>query len=150
MTIFLVLGLFAGLYMLWLLFSLAVYALPLYAGIGLAFWMHGAGCGYAPAILAGFAAGFATLFAGQLLFALSGSPLLRLALALLFVLPAGIAGYQAVHGVFGLAIDPGATLTILSGLGATLIAGTAWTRLAGFERGELVQQPMTPSLPAAE
>lgn len=150
MTIFLVLGLFAGLYMLWLLFSLAVYALPLYAGLGLAFWMHGAGFGYAPAILAGFAAGFATLFAGQLLFALSGSPLLRLAVALLFVLPAGIAGYHAVHGVFGLAIDPGAALTILSGLVATLIAGTTWTRLTGFEPGMQVQQPMAPSLPAAK
>lgn len=150
MTIFLVLGLFAGLYMLWLLFSLAVYAMPLYAGIGLAFWMHGAGSGYPASILAGFAAGFATLFAGQLLFALSGSPLLRLSVAAVFVLPAGIAGYHAVHGVFGLAIDPGVTLTILSGLGATLIAGTAWTRLAGFEPGGQVQQPMMPSLPAAE
>ena len=39
MTLFLVLGLFAGLYMLWLLFSLAVYALPVATGISLAFWM---------------------------------------------------------------------------------------------------------------
>ncbi|WP_298193106.1 hypothetical protein [Novosphingobium sp.] len=150
MTIFLVLGLFAGLYMLWLLFSLAVYALPLYAGIGLAFWMHGAGFGYAPSILVGFAAGFATFFLGQVLFAFSGSPLTRLAIALLFAIPAAVAGYHAVHGVLGLAIDPGATLTILSGLGATLIAGTAWTRLTGFEVNGPVPQPMTPSLPAAE
>lgn len=150
MTIFLVLGLFAGLYMLWLLFSLAVYALPLYAGIGLAFWMHGAGFSYAPSILAGFAAGFATLFAGQLLFALSGSPLLRLAIALLFAVPAGVAGYHAVHGVMALAIDPGAALTALSWLGATIIAATAWTRLTGFEAGGHVQQPLPPSLRAAE
>ncbi|MBB3862533.1 hypothetical protein GGQ88_003834 [Novosphingobium hassiacum] len=137
MTIFLVLGLFAGLYMLWLLFSLAVYALPLYAGIGLAFWMRGVGFGYAPSILAGFAAGFATLFAGQMLFTLYASPLMRLAVALLFAVPAGVAGYHAVHGVMGLAIVPGATLTVLSSLGAALIAGTAWTRLAGLEAATL-------------
>lgn len=150
MTIFLVLGLFAGLYMFWLLFSLAVYALPLYAGIGLAFWMHGAGFGYAPSILAGVAAGFATLFAGQLLFALSGSSQMRLAIALLFAVPAGVAGYHAVHGVIVLVIDPGAAPTILSWLGATFIAATAWTRLTGFEAGGHVQKPLRPSLRVAE
>ena len=51
MTIFLVLGLFAGLYMLWLLFSLAVYALPLATGVSLAFWMHDHGHGYPASIL---------------------------------------------------------------------------------------------------
>lgn len=132
MTLFLVLGLFAGLYMLWLLFSLAVYALPVAAGISLAFWMHDHGHGYPAAILGGFAGGVAVLVAGQLLLAYVRSPLIRLGVALLFVLPAGIAGYHAVYGIAGLAIDPGAMLSLLSWAGAIMIAGTAWTRLAGF------------------
>src|SRR3546814_1754910 len=51
MTIFLVLGLFAGLYLLWLLFRLAVYALPVASGISLAFWMRDHDYGYLAAIL---------------------------------------------------------------------------------------------------
>lgn len=132
MTIVLVLGLFAGLYMLWLLFSLAVYALPFATGVSLAFWMHDQGYGYPASVLGGFAAGAAVLVAGQFLFANIRSPLIRLCVALLFAIPAGIAGYHAVRGVAGLAIDPGIMLSLLSWIGAILIAATAWTRLSGF------------------
>ena len=59
MTIFLVFGLFAGLYMLWLLFSLATYALPVGAGVALALSLRGHDYGYATAILCGFVAGWA-------------------------------------------------------------------------------------------
>jgi len=131
MTIFLVFGLFAGLYMLWLLVSLAVYALPVATGISLAFWMHDHGHGYPAAILSGFVGGTAVLVAGQLLFAYVRSPLIRLGIALLFVVPAGIAGYHAVYGIAGLAIDPGIILSLLSWVGAVMIAGTAWMRLTG-------------------
>src|SRR3546814_12408118 len=68
MTIFLVLGLFAGLYLLWLLFRLAVYALPVASGISLAFWMRDHDYGYLAAILGGFAAGVAVLVIGPFLF----------------------------------------------------------------------------------
>lgn len=133
MTIFLVLGLFAGLYMIWLLFRLAVHALPVGAGISLAFWMRDHDYGYPAAILGGFAAGIALLVIGRFLFAVIRSPIVRLAIALLFVIPAGVAGYHAIQGVIGLAIDPGILLSTLSGIGGVTIAATAWTRLAGFE-----------------
>src|SRR3546814_3063469 len=94
MTIFLVLGLFAGLYLLWLLFRLAVYALPVASGISLAFWMRDHDSGYLAAILGAFAAGVAVLVIGQFLFTVIRSPIVRLAIALLFAIPAGIAGYQ--------------------------------------------------------
>lgn len=132
MTIFLVLGLFAGLYAICLLFSLAVYALPVGAGIALALWMHGQDHAYLVAILGGFAAGVAIHVIGQLLFAVIRSPILRLAIALLFAVPAGVAGYHAVQGVIGLAIDPGTLLSALSWIGAVFIAITAWIRLANF------------------
>lgn len=83
------------------------------------------------AILGGFVSGVAVLVAGQLLFAYVRSPLIRLGIALLFVVPAGIAGYHAVYGIAGLAIDPGIILSLLSWVGAVMIAGTAWMRLAG-------------------
>ena len=133
MTIFLVLGLFAGLYLLWLLFRLAVYALPVAAGISVAFWMRDHDYGYLSAVLGGFAAGVAVLIVGQFLFTVIRSPIVRLAIALLFAIPAGIAGYHAVQGVIGLAIDPGVMLSTLSWIGGATIAVTAWIRLASFE-----------------
>lgn len=137
MTIFLVLGLFAGLYLLWLLFRLAVYALPVASGISLAFWMRDHDYGYLAAILGGFAAGVAVLVIGQFLFTVIRSPIVRLAIALLFAIPAGIAGYHAVQGVIGFAIDPGVMLSTLSWIGGVIIAVTAWIRLASLE----VSQP---------
>ena len=129
MTIILVLGLCAGLYMLWLLFNLAAYALPLYAGLGVCISLLHQGYGFLPSISAGFLVGIATLVVGQLLFELVRSPTLRTAIAILFVTPAGFAGYQLVHGIAGLAISSGITLTVSSALGGGFIARSAWRKL---------------------
>ena len=133
MTIFLVLGLFAGLYMIWLLFHLAVHALPVSAGIAGAFWMHGADHGYLASIAAGFGVGILVLVAGRILFGLIHAPILRFMLAMTFTVPAGIAGYHAVRGVAGLALDPGMLLSILSWGGAVVISASAWTRLGRID-----------------
>ncbi|WP_454885427.1 hypothetical protein [Sphingomonas oryzagri] len=133
MTILLVLGLFAGLYIFWLAITLAVHALPLYVGLATGFWLHSHGHGYLASILGGFLAGVLTLSAGRLLFDVTRSPALRLVIALLFVLPAGFAGYQAIHGIAGLALGAGMPLTILSAVGACIIAGMAWLQLASAQ-----------------
>ncbi|EZP68888.1 hypothetical protein BV96_04122 [Sphingomonas paucimobilis] len=138
MTIFLVLGLFAGLYLLWLLFRLAVYALPVAAGISVAFWMRDHDFGYLAA-LGGFATGVVVLVVGQFLCTVIRSPIVRLAIALLFAIPAGIAGYHAVLGVIGFAIDPGVMLSTLSWIGGVIIAVTAWIRLASLEISQPAQ-----------
>ncbi len=132
MTIFLVLGLFAGFYMLWLIFNLATYALPFYVGLGFCLWFHGNGHGFLPSIALGFLAGVATLTAGGILFQATGSPLIRGGIAALFAIPAGFAGYQAVHSVVGLAIANGVILSAISGIGALAIAGTAWRRITAM------------------
>lgn len=133
MTIFLVLGLFAGFYMIWLLFKLAVHALPVGAGICIAFWMRDHDHGYVAAILGGFVAGIAILLIGQFLFAVIRAPILRLVLALMFTIPAGIAGYHAVQGIMRLAFGPGTLLSALSWTGAIVIAFAAWSRLMGAD-----------------
>jgi hypothetical protein len=125
-TIILVLGLFAGLYMLWLLFSLTTHALPLYVGLAFGLWFYRHGLSLAGSILAGFLAAITTMVAGPLLFALVRSPTLRLLVVLLFVLPAGFAGYQVVYGLAGLAIAKGVALTALSVIGGCAIARAAW------------------------
>ena len=67
---------------------------------------------------------------GRLLLVLVHSPLVRLALVLIYAVPAGIAGFHAVRGVMGLALDPGAMLSVLSWIGGVTIAIVAGKRLA--------------------
>ena len=130
MTLFLLLGLFAGLYAIVLLFRLAVHALPIMAAIGGTFWLHDHGHGFPAAILLGSSLGLGLALGGQHLFGAARSPLVRLALGLAFAVPAGIAGYHAAGAVAGIAIEPGAVLSIVSWLGAVTVAGTAVARLA--------------------
>ncbi|WP_342251553.1 hypothetical protein [Sphingomonas sp. OTU376] len=129
MTLFLVLAIFAGFYALWLVFRLAVHALPFYAGLGAMFWLLGHDHGYIVSVLGGLGAGILLLVVAELAFALIKSPVLRACIALAFALPAAFAGYHAAHGIAGLAIDPGLTLDLVSWTGglATLVA--AWRRV---------------------
>ena len=131
----LILGLFAGLTLVWLVFRLAIVALPLYAGLGIGLWLLHHGHGYAAAIFAGFSVGVATLAAGQLLFRLVRSPMLRLAIVMLFVLPATLAGYQAVYGLAGLAFGKGIGAILLSFIGSAFVARSAWRQLTAPSDG---------------
>ena len=137
MTILLVLGLFAGLYIFWLAITLAVHALPLYVGLAAGFWLHNHGQDFIVSILGGFLAGVLTLSAGRLLFDLTQSPTVRLVIALLFVLPAGFAGYQAIHGIVGLALGTGMALTVMSVVGGVhhrlhgMVAARLGTNISG-------------------
>ena len=141
MTISLVLGLFAGLYMIWLLFTLAAYALPVGAGIALSLWMRDQDYGYLAAILGGFAGGVAIQVIGQILFVSIRSPIIRLAITVLFAVPASIAGYHAVQGLAGLAIEDGVLLSILSCIGAVSVGSAAWMRLAGLDPAAVSSDP---------
>jgi hypothetical protein len=117
-TLMLILGGIAALYMICFLFRLSVFALPVYSGIAAAMLMMEHGSSY-PALLAGgFIAGLLVLIVGRLLMACIASPVLRMTVASLFIIPAGFAGYQMVQGLVGLAIADGVMLTILSGIGA--------------------------------
>lgn len=128
MPIILVLGLFAGLYLLCLLFRLAVHALPVYVALAIGLVLRAHGSGIVVAILVGVVSGFATLAIGRTAFDHSRTPGLRVLIASAFAVPAGIAGYQATHGIGGLALGSGFMLDSLSVVGACIIAATAWAQ----------------------
>lgn len=130
MTIILVLGLFAGLYMIRLLFSLASLALPVGAAILTAFWLRDQGQGILASILVGFLVGVVIHLIGQLLFQNSRSPLLRTLVALAFVVPAAVAGFHAVDGFARLAIGAGVVRTLIGSLGSITIGYAAWSGLS--------------------
>lgn len=145
MTIALIFAGIAVIFACWLLYTLATLALPVFAAVTIGLWAQSMGAGVFGALVSGLFAGVATLLAGQLLFAVVRSPLWRLAVGLLFAIPAAIAGYHAVHGITGMGIDSETWRHALGVVGALIIGGSAWLRLAGG--GEVVRriEDATPS-----
>lgn len=131
MIVAILLAIAAMVFMAWLLFTLAIYALPFFVGLSVALWAHSTGAGVLGAAVFGFFAGVATLGAGQLLFAFARTPLVRFAIALLFAVPAAVAGFHAVHGIVGIGSSSEIWRDILGGLGAIVVGTTSWMRLAG-------------------
>ena len=81
--------------MCWLLFNLAVFALPFFIGLNAGIWAYGMGAGWPGGILIGLIAAGLTLAVGQGLLMLVRPIWARLLIALTFVAPAGVAGFYA-------------------------------------------------------
>jgi len=130
MLIGLVLG-FLGLgFFCWLLFTLAVYALPVFAGMTTGLAALHSGAGIIGAFIAGILAGGATLALGQIAFATSRTPLSRAVIGLLYVAPAAIAGYQVSFALAGIGMSTGGWQQAFAVVGAILAGITAFSRLA--------------------
>ena len=116
----------------WLLFTLAVFVLPFFAGITVGIWAFHAGAGVLGGFLAGVAAGGATLGVGQ--FALGFAPWtwLRLLIIVLFVAPATFAGYSATHGIAQIAMPSATWQMIFSAIGAIAVSVTTFIRFTGI------------------
>jgi hypothetical protein len=116
----------------WLLFTLAVYALPFFAGAtaGLAAF-HG-GSGIIGALVIGVVAGGVTLAIGQIAFATARTPLVRPVIALFYAAPATIAGYHATLGLAVVAIPSESWREAFAIVGAILVGITAFARMSLF------------------
>jgi hypothetical protein len=121
---------FVGLaYLCWLLFALAVYALPVFAGATAGVAAYHSGSGPIGAVLVGSIASSVTLVIGQISFMMSRSCVIRAAVALLFAIPAAVAGYHAALGLAHIAIPAEGWRHTLAVAAAIIIAATAWARL---------------------
>jgi hypothetical protein len=114
-----------------LLFYLAVYALPLFAGVTVGAWAYGTGAGWLGAIAVGFVAGLVTLGVGQLMLLFANPLWLRLAIAIAiaFVAPAAVAGYHATHGIVKHTMPSETWQMIFSVVGAIAVGVTAFVRM---------------------
>ena len=103
--------------------SMIVFALPLYCAALSAMyaWQHG--LGILATVFAAAASAFALLVMAKLLV---GSPSIpaRVIVSLAFAVPAGVAGYHAVQGIWG-AFAPVGIASIIVGAGAALYFGVA-------------------------
>lgn len=121
---------FAGLGLFcWLLYALAVDALAFFAALSIAFAAFNAGAGVVGAVALGLIAGVGVLTTMRIGVAATRSWPLRLAITLIYAMPAGVAGYQ-LSGVFaGLGGATGHWRDAMALLGALAIAAAARARL---------------------
>jgi len=116
----------------WLLFTLAVYALPFFAGMTAGLAAFHSGSGVLGALIVGVLAGGATLAIGQIVFATVRTPLIRAVIGLLYAVPASIAGYHATLGLAHVGMPAEGWHEAFAVVGAILIGGTAWARMSLF------------------
>ena len=118
--------------MYWLLFNLAVFALPFFLGLTAGGWAYDTGAGWLGAIFVGFAEAALTLAAGQALLMLIRPVWARLLISLIFVVPAVMAGFHATHGIVKHTMPSETWQMIFSVIGAIVVGITAFVRVAGM------------------
>ena len=114
----------------WLIFGLAVYALPLFVGLTAGTAAFHSGAGVFGAIFVGLVAGALTLGVGQIAFGLLKPMPLRATIAAAFAVPAAIAGYHAVLGLSQIGVPSLLWREVFAWIGAIVIGCTAWGRMA--------------------
>ncbi len=116
----------------WLIFTLAVYALPFFVALNLFMMALHGGAGILGAPLVGIAAGGMTLAIGQTAFAMTRCVTIRTIIAALFAVPATLAGYQVVFAMSQIGVPSLIWREIFACLGAVFIGSMAWARLTIF------------------
>ena len=116
----------------WLLFTLAVFALPFFAGITAGAWAYDTDAGWLGAILVGVVAAGLTLGIGQVLLGIVRPLWARMLIALAFVAPAAIAGYHATHGIVKHTMPSETWQLVFSVIGAIAVGVTAFARVTAM------------------
>jgi hypothetical protein len=120
-------------FLCWLLFTLAIYALPVFAGLWIAGAAYHSGAGYVGAFVVALVAGVAIFGLGQFAFATARAPILRISIALFYSVPALVAGYQATLGLARIGTPSGTWCQIFAAAGGLAVGAAAWLRLTRFE-----------------
>ena len=113
-----------------LAYTLAIYALPFMFGIEAARLAYASGSGLIGAGLVGLTAGAAAYGLLVALFMVVRTPILRLAVALVFAAPAAIAGFALVHGITRDAVPSDIWRVIFCLIGGVVTGLSALMRLA--------------------
>ncbi|WP_292894535.1 hypothetical protein [Nitratireductor sp.] len=121
----------------YVLFTLAVYALPFFVAMTVGLYVYESEAGVLATIIAAFLSGAATLILGQIAFATVRSVPIRLAIGAFYTIPAGVAGFHAIKGLSKLGGAGETSTFVLAWIGALIVGITAWARIASLtEPGE--------------
>jgi hypothetical protein len=113
----------------WLIFTLAVYAVPFLVGLSAGMAALHNGAGIFGALIAGIVVGALTLTVGQVAFARVRLILLRAAIAAAFAIPAAIAGHHAALGLSQIGVPSLFWREAFAWVGAIVVGCTAWARM---------------------
>lgn len=130
MAIGTVLSVFGLGFFCWLVFALAVYALPFLAGLTAGLAAFNSGSGFIGALVIGLLVGVTILVLGQIVFAVVRTPLIRLLIGLVYAVPAVVAGYQLCFVLAGIGVPVGAWQQVFAAAGAIAVGVTALARMA--------------------
>lgn len=117
-------------FLAWLLFTFAVYAMPLMIGVTVSIAAWHTGSGMLGALLVSLVAAALIVAFGELAFARLRSPIARTLLALAYAGPAAVASYHAVHGIAKLSVPSPTWLIAFSIAGGVATGTVALARLA--------------------
>jgi hypothetical protein len=106
-----------------------VYALPVFAGLNAALAAFHEGAGPVGAATIGVLTSATTLTIGHIVFATVRTSFTRVAVGLLFAVPATVAGYYSTIGLANLVVPSGGWREAFAAVGAFLIGGVAWVRM---------------------
>ena len=127
----------------WLLFTLAIYALPFFAGLTTAFAAYHSGRGIVGAIIIAVLVSAAVLAIGRIAFTHVGSSLARAAIGLLYAAPAAVAGYEATLGLARVGVASDVWRQVFAICGGLAVGATAWMRLAAYTPPATTERSLT-------
>lgn len=114
----------------WLLFLLAIYALPFCVGLTIAFAALHGGSGIVVAFAVGAVSAGITLGLGRVAFVTTHVPWVRVLIGLFYAVPAALAGYHLSLGLAKLGMTDNGWREAFALVGAVLIGVTAFSRMA--------------------
>lgn len=112
-------------------YTLAIYALPFMLGITAAQFAYQTGSGFIGAGFVGLIAAGVAFGVLALLFDALRSPILRLIVALIFAVPATVAGYALIHGVTEESVPSEIWRQIFCIIGGGFVGVSSLVRLVG-------------------
>jgi hypothetical protein len=113
----------------WLMFSLAVYALPFCVGMTIALAALHGGAGIVVAFAVGATSAGIALVLGRIAFVSTGVPWIRVLIGMLYAVPAALAGYHLSLGLATLGMTGDGWREAFALGGAILIGITAFSRM---------------------
>ena len=119
----------------WLIFNLAVYALPFFVGASTASWANAHGSGIVGAGIIGLFAGALALAVGQTASTTTRSPAVRFAVLTVYLIPAAVAGFAVARHVAGWTVTGEVWRIGYAVIGAAVTTLVAYTRLTSTPSG---------------
>lgn len=129
MSMLIIIGILASISILRAIFTLATWALPVYAALAVTFGLHSFALGLPSAAMIGLLCGWSIIALGRHLMFAHRLAHARMILGVLFAAPSAVAGVQIVRALTDMGSLNAAVSWISGLLGAVLVAHASWRKM---------------------